>query len=142
MNSLYYYYRLFICSFISSSQAMNMTGLYESAYWASWISWEGIITFISSLFLVLFGLMFQFDFFKKNNFGVLFFVFFLFQINMVRSLLLLQCLVSFFFFFYKLIHINPLLPFLTCDARWVLPSCCRPSSARHHQAQQWVSPYL
>jgi hypothetical protein len=47
-------------------------------------------------------LMFQFDFFKKNNFGVLFFVFFLFQINMVRSLLLLQCLVSFFFFFISL----------------------------------------
>ncbi|KAJ6418384.1 hypothetical protein OIU84_001705 [Salix udensis] len=34
-------------------QAMNMTGLYESTYWASWISWEGIITFISSLFLVM-----------------------------------------------------------------------------------------
>ena len=61
-----------------------MTGLYESAYWTSWIIWEGIITFISSLLLVLFGMMFQFDFFKKNSFGVLFFVFFLFQVNMVR----------------------------------------------------------
>uniref|UniRef100_A0A6N2NHT2 ABC transporter domain-containing protein n=1 Tax=Salix viminalis TaxID=40686 RepID=A0A6N2NHT2_SALVM len=67
-------------------QAMNMTGLYESTYWASWISWEGIITFISSLFLVLFGMMFQFDFFKKNNFGVLFFVFFLFQVNMIITI--------------------------------------------------------
>ncbi|KAF9671485.1 hypothetical protein SADUNF_Sadunf12G0052600 [Salix dunnii] len=67
-------------------QAMNMTGLYESTYWASWISWEGIITFISSLFLVLFGMMFQFDFFKKNSFGVLFFVFFLFQVNMIITI--------------------------------------------------------
>uniref|UniRef100_A0A6M2F1H9 ABC transporter domain-containing protein n=1 Tax=Populus davidiana TaxID=266767 RepID=A0A6M2F1H9_9ROSI len=75
-------------------QAMNMTGLYESAYWASWISWEGIITFISSLFLVLFGLMFQFDFFKKNNFGVLFFVFFLFQINMMGFAFMLSTFIS------------------------------------------------
>ncbi|KAF9667756.1 hypothetical protein SADUNF_Sadunf15G0056500 [Salix dunnii] len=67
-------------------QAMNMTGLYESAYWTSWIIWEGIITFISSLLLVLFGMMFQFDFFKKNNFGILFFVFFLFQVNMIVTI--------------------------------------------------------
>lgn len=131
-------YYLFV-QFISSSQAMNMTGLYESTYWASWISWEGIITFISSLFLVLFGMMFQFDFFKKNNFGVLFFVFFLFQVNMVRLLLLPGVIVFMFFFHYKLIRINP---FLMYDARWVLPSCFRPSSARPRQAQQWVFPYL
>ncbi|KAB5524858.1 hypothetical protein DKX38_022607 [Salix brachista] len=67
-------------------QAMNMTGLYESAYWTSWIIWEGIITFISSLLLVLFGMMFQFDFFKKNNFGVLFLVFLLFQVNMIITI--------------------------------------------------------
>ncbi|KAJ6375673.1 hypothetical protein OIU77_000612 [Salix suchowensis] len=75
-------------------QAMNMTGLYESTYWASWISWEGIITFISSLFLVLFGMMFQFDFFKKNNFGVLFFVFFLFQVNMMGFAFMLSTFIS------------------------------------------------
>ncbi|XP_011047161.1 PREDICTED: ABC transporter A family member 2 [Populus euphratica] len=75
-------------------QAMNMTGLYESAYWTSWLIWEGIITFISSLLLVLFGLMFQFDFFKKNSFGVLFFVFFLFQVNMIGFAFMLSTLIS------------------------------------------------
>ncbi|KAH8487102.1 hypothetical protein H0E87_025902 [Populus deltoides] len=75
-------------------QAMNMTGLYESAYWTSWIIWEGIITFISSLLLVLFGMMFQFDFFKKNSFGVLFFVFFLFQVNMIGFAFMLSTFIS------------------------------------------------
>ncbi|KAG5230027.1 ABC transporter family member [Salix suchowensis] len=75
-------------------QAMNMTGLYESAYWTSWIIWEGIITFISSLLLVLFGMMFQFDFFKKNNFGVLFLVFLLFQVNMIGFAFMLSTFIS------------------------------------------------
>jgi len=67
-----------------SSQAMNMMGLYDSAYWLSWLAWEGFLTLLSSLFLVLFGMMFQFDFFLHNSFAVVFFVFFLFQLNMVR----------------------------------------------------------
>ncbi|KAF8390226.1 hypothetical protein HHK36_024751 [Tetracentron sinense] len=68
-------------------QAMSMMGLYESAYWLSWLTWEGIITLLSSLFLVLFGMMFQFDFFLNNSFAVVFLLFFLFQFNMVSFLL-------------------------------------------------------
>lgn len=60
-----------------------MMGLYDTAYWLSWLTWEGITTLIASLFTVLFGMMFQFDFFSKNNFAVVFLVFFLFQLNMV-----------------------------------------------------------
>jgi hypothetical protein len=67
--------------FLSSQ---NMMGLYDSAYWLSWLTWEGFLTLFSSLFLVLFGMMFQFDFFLHNSFAVVFFVFFLFQLNMVR----------------------------------------------------------
>lgn len=63
-----------------------MTGLYESAYWLSWITWDGILALVSSLLLSLFGMMFQFDFFKKNNFAVVFLVFYLFQLNMVKLL--------------------------------------------------------
>lgn len=59
-------------------------GLYDSAYWLSWLTWEAVIVFISSLLIVLFGMMFQFDVFKKNNFGVVFFLFFLFELSMVR----------------------------------------------------------
>ncbi|XP_039005388.1 ABC transporter A family member 2-like isoform X2 [Hibiscus syriacus] len=66
-------------------QAMTMMGLLDSAYWLSWLTWEGFMTLISSLFIVLFGMMFQFDFFLNNSFAVLFFVFFLFQLNMVKT---------------------------------------------------------
>ena len=61
-----------------------MMGLYDSAYWLSWLTWEGFLTLLSSLFLVLFGMMFQFDIFLHNSFAVVFLVFFLFQLNMVR----------------------------------------------------------
>jgi hypothetical protein len=67
-----------------SPQAMNMMGLYDSAYWLSWLTWEGFLMLLSSLFLVLFGMMFQFDFFLNNSFAVVYLVFFLFQLNMVR----------------------------------------------------------
>lgn len=66
-----------------------MMGLYDTAYWLSWLSWEGIITLLSSLFTVLFGMMFQFDFFLNNSFEVVFLLFFLFQLNMVTYFLVL-----------------------------------------------------
>ena len=42
-------------------------GLYDSAYWFSWLTWEGIITLLSSLFITLFGMIFQFDMFLMNT---------------------------------------------------------------------------
>ncbi|XP_022159340.1 ABC transporter A family member 2-like [Momordica charantia] len=75
-------------------QAMTMMGLYDTAYWLSWLTWEGITTLIASLFTVLFGIMFQFDFFSKNNFAVVFLVFFLFQLNMVGFDFLLSAFIS------------------------------------------------
>lgn len=77
---------------------MTMMGLYDTAYWLSWLTWEGITTLIASLFTVLFGMMFQFDFFSKNNFAVVFLVFFLFQLNMVCFCSGPLSLGSFFFF--------------------------------------------
>jgi hypothetical protein len=62
---------------------MSTMGLIDSVYWLTWLVWEIILVLVSSLLLVLFGMMFQFDFFLHNNFGILFFVFFLFQLNMV-----------------------------------------------------------
>ncbi|KAL8139109.1 hypothetical protein V2J09_005110 [Rumex salicifolius] len=75
-------------------QAMEMMGLYESAYWLSWLAWETIVVLLSSLFIVLFGMMFQFDFFLRNNFAVLFFVFFLFQLNMTSAAFMLSAFCS------------------------------------------------
>ncbi|CAA2960801.1 ABC transporter A family member 2 [Olea europaea subsp. europaea] len=75
-------------------QAMTIMGLYDTAYWLSWLTWEGIITFVSSLFTVLFGMMFQFDFFLHNSFGVVFFLFFLFQLNMTAFAFMLSAFIS------------------------------------------------
>lgn len=64
-------------------QAMSIMGLYDSAYWLSWFTWEAFLTVVAALFTVLFGMMFQFNFFLHNSFAVLFLLFFLFQLNMV-----------------------------------------------------------
>ena len=74
--------------FCTKSQAMSIMGLYESSYWLSWLTWEAFLTLLSALFTVLFGMMFQFDFFLNNSFGILFILFFLFQLNMVSSKLI------------------------------------------------------
>ncbi|KAB2055398.1 hypothetical protein E1A91_A11G036400v1 [Gossypium mustelinum] len=75
-------------------QAMTMMGLLDSAYWLSWLTWEGLMTLISSLFIILFGMMFQFDFFLNNSFAVLLFIFFLFQLNMVGFAFMLSAFMS------------------------------------------------
>ncbi|KFK27923.1 hypothetical protein AALP_AA8G447600 [Arabis alpina] len=74
-------------------QAMTMMGVFDTAYWLSWLTWEGILTFVSSLFLVLFGMMFQFDFFLKNSFFVVFLLFLLFQFNMISLAFVLSVFV-------------------------------------------------
>ncbi|KAI8528925.1 hypothetical protein RHMOL_Rhmol12G0185900 [Rhododendron molle] len=75
-------------------QAMSMMGLYETAYWISWLTWEGILALLSSTLTVLFGMMFQFDFFLHNSFGVVFFLFFLFQLNMISYAFMLSAFIS------------------------------------------------
>ncbi|KAL3819386.1 hypothetical protein ACJIZ3_005340 [Penstemon smallii] len=75
-------------------QAMTIMGLYDTAYWLSWLTWEGTITILSSLLTVLFGMMFQFDFFLHNNFGVVFLLFYLFQLNMTAFAFMLSAFIS------------------------------------------------
>lgn len=75
-------------------QAMTMMGLYDTAYWLSWLTWEGIIGAISALITVLFGMMFQFDFFLNNNFAVVYLLFLLFQINMIGFAFMLSAFVN------------------------------------------------
>ncbi|PON31166.1 ABC transporter A, ABCA [Parasponia andersonii] len=75
-------------------QAMSIMGLYDSAYWLSWLTWEGILALLSSLFIVLFGMMFQFDFFLNNSFAVVFLVFFLFQLNMLGFAFMLSAFIT------------------------------------------------
>ncbi|KAM6594096.1 hypothetical protein CsatA_001799 [Cannabis sativa] len=75
-------------------QAMTMMGLYDSAYLLSCLTWEGILTFLSSLLILLFGNIFKFDFFLNNSSAVIFLVFFLFQINMLGFAFMLSVFVS------------------------------------------------
>ncbi|XP_028763397.1 ABC transporter A family member 2-like isoform X2 [Neltuma alba] len=74
-------------------QAMTMMGLYDSAYWLSWLTWEAVITLITSLLIVLLGMMFQFDAFVKNNFAVVFFLFFLFELSMTGFAFMLSAFI-------------------------------------------------
>lgn len=60
-------------------QALKTSGMLDSAFWCSWIFIELIMSVIFSLLLVGFGAMFQFDFFLKNSFSVVFLLFLLFQ---------------------------------------------------------------
>ncbi|KAI6675688.1 hypothetical protein NL676_003594 [Syzygium grande] len=75
-------------------QSMTVMGLYDTAYWLSWLTWEGIIAILSSLFIVVFGMMFQFDFFLNNSFPVVFLLFFLFQLNMIGFAFMLSAFIS------------------------------------------------
>ncbi|KAK2384736.1 ABC transporter A family member [Trifolium repens] len=74
-------------------QAMTVMGLYDSAYWLSWLTWETVVTLISSILIVLSGMMFQFSFFLKNSFAVLFFLFFLFELNMTGLAFMLSAFI-------------------------------------------------
>ncbi|KAK9104978.1 hypothetical protein Scep_021822 [Stephania cephalantha] len=75
-------------------QAMSMMGLYETSYWLSWLIWEAFITLLSSVFTVLFGMMFQFNFFLHNSFAVLLLLFFLFQLNMIGFAFFISTFIS------------------------------------------------
>ncbi|XP_058772824.1 ABC transporter A family member 2-like [Vicia villosa] len=75
-------------------QAMTVMGLYDTAYWLSWLTWEAVVTVISSIIIVLSGMMFQLDLFLKNNFAVLFFLFFLFELNMTGLAFMLSAFIS------------------------------------------------
>uniref|UniRef100_A0A0D6R137 ABC transporter domain-containing protein n=1 Tax=Araucaria cunninghamii TaxID=56994 RepID=A0A0D6R137_ARACU len=75
-------------------QAMSMMGLYDSVYWFTWLIWEGLLTLVSTIFLILFGMLFRFNFFLKNDFKVLFLMFFLFQFNMIGFAFMISSFIS------------------------------------------------
>jgi len=63
-------------------QAMRNLGLNETLYWLSWSAWETGMVFVSATLTVLFGMLFNFDIFNHNSYGLTFFLFFLFQMAM------------------------------------------------------------
>jgi ABC-type multidrug transport system ATPase subunit len=75
-------------------QALRTMGMLDSAFWLSWASTELILGALTALLLAGFGAMWQFDLFRRNNFGLLFFLFFLFQLAMSSLAFLLSTVVS------------------------------------------------
>ncbi|KXZ51812.1 hypothetical protein GPECTOR_11g253 [Gonium pectorale] len=63
-------------------QALRTMGMADSAYWLSWAVWEVTLAFIVAHSICIYGLILQFDLFLNNNYGLLFFLFFLFQLAM------------------------------------------------------------
>eukprot|EP00798_Chlamydomonas_sp_ICE-L_P014423 gene14423-20429_t len=63
-------------------QALRTMGMVDSAYWLSWAAWEFTLAFFTAHLICCFGLLLQFDIFLNNNYGLLFFLFFLFQLAM------------------------------------------------------------
>uniref|UniRef100_A0A803M190 ABC transporter domain-containing protein n=1 Tax=Chenopodium quinoa TaxID=63459 RepID=A0A803M190_CHEQI len=87
-------------------QAMNIMGLYDTAYWLSWLAWEIIMTFLVSLFTMLIGLRFRFRFFTRNNFLVLFLAMYLNLLSMFLAKYMQDEKI------FKIIkHILPFIPF-------------------------------
>jgi len=64
-------------------QALGAMGLHDLSYWLSWHIYQSSMAFVSAFFLYLFGCLFQFNLFLKNDFGVLFLTFWLFGQAMI-----------------------------------------------------------
>lgn len=60
-------------------QALTNVGMMDSSFWLSWGFTEMVAGVLFSLLIIAFGAAFQFAFFLKNSFGILFLLFFLFQ---------------------------------------------------------------
>ncbi|KAG1680746.1 hypothetical protein FOA52_008079 [Chlamydomonas sp. UWO 241] len=71
-------------------QALTSMGCTASAYWTSYLMWELSLALLSANLICCFGLLLQFDLFLNNNYGLLFFLFFLFQLSM-SSLAMFVC---------------------------------------------------
>lgn len=75
-------------------QALNTSGMLDSAFWMSLLAVELVIAVLFTLLLIGFGAMFSFAFFLNNAFSVVFLTFFLFQLAMVGVAFILQSFIS------------------------------------------------
>lgn len=75
-------------------QAMASMGMMQSAYWSSWIMYEVVIITITSLLTVLFGMLFQFDLFLKNDFGVVYLLFWTYEFALVGLIVLFSVVIN------------------------------------------------
>ena len=62
--------------------ALRNMGMRESAYWASWVAYDAAMALLGALLIVVFGLVLQFDYFKRNDFALPLVLFWLFGMAM------------------------------------------------------------
>ncbi|PSC73682.1 ABC transporter A family member 2 [Micractinium conductrix] len=75
-------------------QALKTMGMLESAFWLSWLAVEVLAAVLFALLLIAFGAMFQFQFFLINSFGLVFLLFFLFQLAMTSFSFMVSTMIS------------------------------------------------
>ncbi|KAF5833390.1 ABC-2 family transporter protein-domain-containing protein, partial [Dunaliella salina] len=75
-------------------QALRTMGMSDMAYWTSWGAWEVTLAFVQGHLVAIFGLILQFNIFHDNNYGLLFFLFFLFQLAMSSFALFLSAFLT------------------------------------------------
>lgn len=63
-------------------QALRTVGMTDAAYWLSWLTWQVVMNFFSTLALIITGLIMQLDIFLHNSFGLSFMTIFLFEMAM------------------------------------------------------------
>ncbi|EGG17668.1 hypothetical protein DFA_08664 [Cavenderia fasciculata] len=75
-------------------EGMKMMGLHDSVYWFTWTLTNIATNIVSACILTASGYIFQFDFFKRNEFPTFFFVFILFGISMVPFVFFLSTIIK------------------------------------------------
>eukprot|EP00030_Apusomonadida_sp_AF-17_P000548 a175002_751.p1 GENE.a175002_751~~a175002_751.p1 ORF type:complete len:854 (-),score=472.33 a175002_751:20-2533(-) len=75
-------------------EGMNQMGLRTISYWLSHLIMSVVFNVGSVMVLIISGAIFQFRFFLKNDFGLYFFLFFLFALAMVPFAFVLSTLVA------------------------------------------------
>ena len=73
-------------------QAMEGMGLSRNAFWVSWLAFELLMIFCSSVLMCLFGVVLQFDLFLNNDISLSFTLIFLFKLAMMGLAFLLSTL--------------------------------------------------
>lgn len=75
-------------------QFLKIMGMLDSSYWMSWVLAEFCYALVSSLLMIAFGAIFGFKLFLRNSFGLIFFLFFLFQLAMSSLAFIISIFIS------------------------------------------------
>eukprot|EP01114_Cavostelium_apophysatum_P020991 TRINITY_DN7191_c0_g1_i5.p1 TRINITY_DN7191_c0_g1~~TRINITY_DN7191_c0_g1_i5.p1 ORF type:complete len:1762 (+),score=405.22 TRINITY_DN7191_c0_g1_i5:86-5371(+) len=75
-------------------ESMKIMGLYDSAYWCSWMANMAFFNTATVFEIIVVGCIFQFDFFLKNSFGLYFFLLELFSFTLISLAVVVSTVVK------------------------------------------------